>query len=146
MIDRAARNKAAEVLRHFISGRIINYDFEKGMQASKDPALWAIEDSVWCFYDDFEKHKLDGKWALPQEVKKEMERWIIFLHSDNEYLWPKISHPGLRRFQHGFFSRLANRPEKEKIFMATGDYSVWPFFDRKKYDQAIRGPKLLSGW
>jgi len=73
-----------------------------------------------------------------------MERWVIFLHTDNEYLWPIISHPGLRPFQHGFFSRLANGPEREKIFMVTGDYNVWPFFDRETYDLAIQNPKLLS--
>ena len=59
MIDAKARKEAAEVARHFASGHITNYDFENRLPSSKDPAIWAVEDTFWCLYDDFKEHKIN---------------------------------------------------------------------------------------
>ena len=144
-MDRKARDIVAEVLRHFISGQITNFDFEDKIPITKDPVIWAIEDCVWCFYDDFTKHKMKGNWALPQESKLQMARWLVFLYSNEEYMWPKISYPGLRPVEYGFLAKLFNKHKAQEIFMGTGDYSVWPFISKATYNNAKQNPVLLAG-
>lgn len=144
MIDREARDKAAEILRHFISGQITNFELEAEMPTSDDPVISAIEDSVWLFYDDFSKHKMKSDWALPKEAKELMARWIMFLHTDEEYKWPAFPHAGVRPLKHGWLARLLGKHLEEKMFMGCGTYGVWPFFDESSYDIAKRNPRLLS--
>ena len=145
MIDREARDKTAEVLRQFISGQLTNFEFENKMPSSKDAVIWAIEDSMWCFYDDFQKHKMKGDWALPKETKNIMSRWVMFLHTNEEYKWPGVRYAGVRPLKHGWLSRLFGKPQKELNFMLTGSYSVWPFINVESYQDALQNPKLLSG-
>jgi len=144
LIDRKARDKAAEHIRRFISGQISNFKLEKDTPNTEDRGVLAIYHSLWCYYDDFIEHKLSGEMALPDETLRQLTRWVIFLHSDEEYLWPAISYPGVRPIEHGFFSKLLNGPDKEQKFMAAGDYSVWPFIDKDTYNIARKRPKLLS--
>ena len=145
MIDRAARDKAAEVIRRFISGQITNFDFETQMPTSDDRVIFAIEESLWPFYDDFKSHKLSGLWKLPDKTKSEMARWVMFLHADEEYLWPKASFPGIRPMHHGLVSKLFRGPEREQKFMQAGIYSVWPFINNESFQQAKQKPVLLAG-
>ena len=145
MIDRAARNQAAEIVRRFISGQITNFEFEAKMPNTKDLAVLAIEDSLWLFYDDFKKHKLSGHWKLPDQTKSEMVRWVMFLHTNDEYFWPNINYPGVRPLQHGFFSKLFKGPEREQAFMQAGLYSVWPFINNESFQNAKQNPVLLAG-
>ncbi len=144
MIDIEARKKAAEVVRRFISGRITNFDFEKNMPATADLAVQAIEDSLWLVYDDFEKHKLDAEWVLPGGTKSQMARWVMFLHTDEEYRWPTFRYPGLRPLKHGLVSRLLNKPHREYEFMSSGEYDVWPFISKEQFEHAKQNPVLLA--
>ncbi len=144
LIDRKARDKAAELVRRFVRGQISNFEFEGETPNTVDRGVLAIVHSLWCFYDDFEEHKLSGKRAFPVETKKQLIRWIVFLHTDEEYLWPEISYPGVRPTEHGFFSRLFKEPEKEREFMKAGDYSVWPFISKDMFNRARKNPKLLG--
>ncbi|WP_404355345.1 hypothetical protein [Methylotuvimicrobium sp. KM1] len=143
-IDRKARDKLAELVRWLISGQISNFKFEKETPNTDDPGVLAIIHSLWCFYDDFKEHKLSGDKTLPETTKNELKRWIVFLYSDEKYLWPEISYPGVRPIEQNFVSKLFNGSEKEKKFMEAGDYSLWPFFDKEMYDRAMRNPKLLA--
>lgn len=144
-MDIKARKEAAEVVRQFISGRITNFDFEKKMPPTDDWGVHAIEDSLWYVYDDFIRHRLAGDWKLPEEVKSRMTRWVIFLHSEEEYRWPRIGCPGLRPSKHGLVSRLFSGPRREREFMQSGDYDVWPFVSREQFRGAKENPVLLAG-
>jgi hypothetical protein len=145
VIDRAARDIAAEVVRRFISGQITNLDFEEKMPSSCDRAISAIEVSLWPFYDDLKSHKLSGAWRIPDETKSEMARWVIFLHTNEEYLWPEVAFPGIRPLHHGFISKMFGGPEREQKFMQAGIYSVWPFFSNESFQLAKQNPVLLAG-
>ena len=145
MIDRSSRDKTAELLRHLISGQITNFDFEEQLPSSMDAAVKAITSSAWCFYDDFEKHKLKGNKALSKDLKKKLARWIMFLYTDLEYEWPPISAPGLRPLNHSLISRLLGNPAKERKFMIFGEYEVWPFISKKAFLDATKIPRLLAG-
>lgn len=148
MIDRHARDQAAQLLRQFAAGTTTNFRLEESWPSSEDRALWALEDTVWCFYDDFEEHKLRGKWKLSEEWKSITARWVIFLHSDEEYEWPPFRYPGIRPLFSGWFARvigLAKRRRKlEAKFMANGEYRYWPFVSEESFERANANPKLLA--
>jgi hypothetical protein len=148
MIDRVARKQAAEAIRHFVSGQITSDEFLRRYPSSnRDPVIWALDDTVWCLYDDIVTHKLTGKYALPKEVKKQVARWLMFLYSDEEYLWPRIGRPGFRSHSEplwlswifGFGQR------RLKKFLASGDYDLWPFIKREGFERARKKPVLLTG-
>lgn len=130
IIDREARDQLVQLLNEFIVGKLTNFDFEDKMPSSEDPVIWAIESSIWCFYDDFKEQKLDH---LSENAKSMIARCIEFLESNECYKWPKITHPGIRPIEHGLISKLFNGPAKERKYMAYGDYNVWPFISEEVY-------------
>lgn len=132
-IDRETRNQMADLLSELVTGAITNFGFEEKTIPSQDPILSAIESSIWCLYDDFKEHKLD---SLPAETKEMIGRWVLFLRSNEKYQWPKISYPGVRPLEHSFLSTLLGRHRKEKLFMSSGAYQVWPFFTEESFNKA----------
>lgn len=144
MIDRSARELAAEQVRHFINGGTTNFEFECSEPDTEDEAVLAIYDTLWLFYDDLKEHKLVGEQAIPKNTKKIMARWLMFLYSGQEYEWPSISYPGVRPLQHGFISKILGGPEKEAKFMQHGNYDLWPFISEEAYLNAKQNPTLLS--
>ncbi len=150
MIDRDRRDALAQLLRQLCSGCLTNDQFEDAAgdllskpHARTDPAIQAIIKQAWYLYSDLREYQLRGKDALPPSVKREVARWIIFLHSDIEYEWT-VSAILLnlqrwvirlkRRFIHG----------KAKTIMRR-DPSIWPFARRDDYDQSLGSPRFLSG-
>jgi len=98
MIDREARDVLAENLRHLVSGRITNEEFEDKtswnedyrLLKSGDPAIGGIFWSfAWCLYSDTWCYRLRGRDALTAEVLRVAAHCIVFLHSDFEYEWPR---------------------------------------------------------
>ncbi len=145
MIDTKSRKKAAEVARRFVAGQVSNFELENEFPSSKDPAMWAIEDTLWCFYDDFEEHCLKGKRGVPEEARSVMLRWVMFLYSNSEYEWPKISYPGVRPIECGLFGKIFNRHKKQHEFLTSGEVEYWPFISNESYHNAKQNPVLLAG-
>jgi hypothetical protein len=70
MVDRHARNIAAEALQEFMEGSIFNREYERRFPKSKDdPALSAIYSNTWFCYSDTSEHTLTGKHALNDEQR-----------------------------------------------------------------------------
>jgi len=146
MIDRTARNRAAETIRRFVTGQITNKEFIRRYPDSKnDPVIWALDDTVWCLYDDIRTHKLSGEYALTKEFKTEVARWLMFLYSDAEYQWPQIGKPGFRQTPSWFCRVFPFAQKRFERFRAAGDYSVWPFLRPADFEDARRKPVLLGG-
>ncbi len=152
IVDRAARDAAAELLRRFINGKVTNDDFEDGEPQTHDPAIPAIWQTCWVFYDDMKEHKLEGGYRLEPDQRRQMARWILFLDSDLPYLWPEIWLPGIDprpRVKRSLIGRILSfgglRLAQVEEFLATGHYPVWPFASRQDYDFALASPKRLSG-
>lgn len=95
MVDRKARDEFAQLLRHFVAGRVLNFDFDKHVFKSdwyktwsvKDRVLEEVFDQMWFFYCEVRKHYLSGESALTKEDRRIVARHILFLHSDLEYEW-----------------------------------------------------------
>jgi hypothetical protein len=151
MIDREARRQAAETIRHYVCGIITNKEFERRYPISKaDPIIHALDDSLWATYEDIFTHKLVGKNAASKEMKERMARWLMFLYSDKEYWWPRISDSGFRDLHAdswlgNMIRSFIGYGEKSAEFMAHGDYDVWPFLRREEFEDARKKPILLKG-
>ena len=147
MIDRPSRNKLATAIRQYVSGRITNDNLDDIEVDWRDSGAVAVKERAWSLYDDTYEHKAVGKHYLPKPARDEISRWILFLHSDVEYTWPRYS-----------FMRIVNSPlnlltfgwwesrERWRFdeFMAAGDFSVWPFVCRKDYENALQNPKSTT--
>lgn len=140
MIDREARNDLAENIAHLVAGVISNDKFEDRVHfKSMDPAIRGVFfGGPWGLYSDLCEHRLNGVDKLPDALRKEAARWILFLRSDLPYEWPKASAIAdlqwlpLNLMTFGYSSTL-----RQRSFAKKGDFSVWPFFRRSDYEDAL---------
>ncbi|HYE19593.1 MAG TPA: hypothetical protein VEA69_14170, partial [Tepidisphaeraceae bacterium] len=93
-VDRDRRARLAELLRQFASGRSTNDTYEDRFfaevfagrpAAQHDPALFAIWSRSWLLYSDLREHRLVGRYALPAAVRRDVCRWVVFLHTNVPY-------------------------------------------------------------
>lgn len=150
--DRNRRNKLAVLLRHLCSGRITNDHFtriadelfnRRDRGGLEDRVLLAIRDKAWFLYGDLSEHKLHGPNTLTKNTRREVARWIMFLYTDLEYVWPEIDiAPNL--FEWIVTLGISHRRRK-RAFIEAGDENVWPFIRQSDYDEALRMPTLLAG-
>src|SRR5512143_2868744 len=89
MVDRIARLRAGELLRHFAAGQISNDEFEDSFPSrSLDAAVQELRSEAWFLYDDLREYRLAGKDRLSSEMRHQIARWVLFLHTELEYEWP----------------------------------------------------------
>jgi len=142
MIDRASRNKLAQNLRQYTSGRITN-DSLSDLELNRDDAgVHAVAFAAWYLYDDLHTHRATDTFHISRESKHEISRWILFLQTNEEFLWPNpnlsIVTTLLNMVTFGFYSKVIGRKEKD------GDNDVWPFFKKEDYEAALANPKYLA--
>jgi len=148
MVDRVARNKMAEEMRHFYSCLTTNFEFDDFVfdLETDDPAVKAIADACWATYDDIRKHKMDGKWSLSDEQRAIVARAIAFLKTDLEYQWPKQPwwyeslRPILLIATFGILTR-----KIDQSLVSDGATDVWPFYKKEDYELALENPIYLTG-
>lgn len=146
MIDRAARDRAALALRRFAANRITNDEFDELYPASAgDIAVRVIGDRAWSLYSDMHEHRLD----TGPELRREIARWVLFLHTELGYRWPpfgfiSVRAPGwLNRLSGG---RLHQRQDEAFVrWAAVGDFVVWPFYSVEEFVAARARPRFLVG-
>lgn len=152
MIDRAARDQLSRNLRLLISGKISNDEFEESVPATgEDAAIKAFTDMAWLLYSDTREHRLVGRHSIHPAERREVLRWILFLDSDSEYRWPRMSLPGLSplRRMRALLTRWLNGAnaishERATDFLASGDHNAWPFISRSDYKYALKHPRRLA--
>lgn len=142
MIDRTSRDKLAEALRQYASGRITNYAFDDIDVDKRDLGAVEVKHAVWHLYDDLYEHKAVNNFYINKNARKEIARWIVFLQSDKEYIWPKMSVIDmlLSVLTFGFYGKLL-----QKQWGKMGDSDAWPFIDKNELNKVISKPKLLAG-
>jgi hypothetical protein len=148
MIDRTSRDRLALAIRRFVSGHIYNDDLDETQVDWRDRGAIAVKDAAWQLYSDNYQHYATGRHALSRADRRAVARWIVFLHSDQEYLWPDF--PGLRlgrllavALTFGWWKGRENRVQRE--FYEAGDFSCWPFVREADLKRGIAAPRLLSG-
>jgi hypothetical protein len=152
MIDRLARDQLSRNLRLLVSGNLSNDQFEDRIPKTEDAAIAAFTNMAWLLYSDMKEHRLVGRDSIGPSDRREVLRWILFLDSDFEYLWPKMQLPGtqpLRRVRPAITRWLhwpdSISPEQAASFLASGDHNAWPFVSRAEYRRALRDPRRFAG-
>lgn len=148
MIHRDSRNRLAKALRQYISGRITNDDLDEVEVDWRDRGAAAVKEMAWQLYDDLRTHYVEGDLGRGSEGRKTIARWIAFLHSDREYLWPEYSFMQIVNWPLNLLT--LGRWEKMKKkrweqFLEAGDFEVWPFCAREELEAVLPQPKLLAG-
>ena len=147
MIDRPNRDRLALFVRRYAAGRITNDDLaDRAPSHSSDPVIQAVYEYAWHLYDDLSTHRAVGRHALSPETRRMVARWILFLHTDLEYRWPRFS-----------FIRIYNWPlnlltfgwwERRKggyldAFQRAGHFKVWPFMTTANYRATLANPRFF---
>jgi hypothetical protein len=135
VIDRRARNIAANAIRDFMEGTISNREYERRYPRSKDDhALWEIYVQMWFLYSDLKEHTLTGEYALKEESRSFLDRCILFLKSDLDFQWPRQKfRPWYGLFRIIGLGRFIDRLERKE--MNIGDVDVWPFLKKTEYEE-----------
>ncbi len=141
MIDRLSRRRLAMALRRYVTGRISNDAFEDVDVDLRDPAIGAVQGAAWSLYSDTEEHYARGLHVVRGECRRRVARWVLFLRSEREYLWPEydfyqIALPRwMECFSFGYLRR--DRERREHLlrgFCAAGDIDCWPFISRADFE------------
>lgn len=145
--DRVARDKFAELLRHYAAGLISNDVLEAGMPAADDPALHEIfANGVWFLYDDLREYKKVGRDRLEADHRAFVARTLLFLKTDLPYRWPPTT--GFRFLPHRIMA-IATFGWLGRVWLRrhwrTGEASAWPFFNAEELAVARQSPVCLSG-
>lgn len=147
IIDHASRKRMAELGRHLVAGRITNDAFEAAWPRSEERELYEVFYSGFLpLYSGLEEHTLTGHFALDPETRHAVARVILFLRAGEPYRWPLIT--GLRQLPVGVLSILTLGWYGRywlRQHWRLGDVSVWPFFNRTEYHQALSQPVYLRG-
>ncbi len=146
MIDLKARNEFAELLHQFVAGQVENFEFENSIPNSKDPAIYEIWwRAAWPLYDDFQSHKLKKEWRIPKEHRKELAKAILFLKTNNEYLWPRktglssIFSISMNLLTFGRYNKYQLRKQNNL------ETQAWPFATLAELSEANNQPPYLDG-
>jgi hypothetical protein len=147
MIDRAGRTAVSEQLRHLVAGQVTNDVFEDRLPVgSQDRGVSEVSEEAWYLYSDLSEHRLTGAERVPNEARRHVARWILFLHSDLEFEWPawafarRFSSPASRLLTFGLLGHQGRRRYEQ-----AGDITLWPFLRRADYEAALARPRYLSG-
>ncbi len=134
MIDRASRNRLAELIRSLSSGQISNDEFEDSIPESNDDAIRQVfSHGAWCLYSDMKEYKLKGKDALSRDDRTIVARWVLFLKTDIEYIWPSATFKEdfLKCISLGIFGQ--STLDKWKVH---GNVELWPFSNIEQFNKA----------
>ena len=146
MVDRNARRQAAELLRHLVTGRISNDEFEDRFPVRcNDAAVSELRSEAWYLYDDLREYRLVGPDRLTFGARRKVAAWILFFT-------PSLTTSG--RFDprsNAVLITLANLcsfglvgKSSRARFHRRGDIEVWPFIRRSDYERRIDYPPALE--
>jgi hypothetical protein len=148
MVHPESRKRLAEALTHYVSGQITNDDLNAVVVDWRDRGAVAVYEMAWGLYDDTSQHKATGRHHLGKDARRKISRWIAFLYSDEEYLWPEYSFIQIVNWPFnlltfGWWEKMKRR--KWQQFLESGDFTVWPFCSKEQLQKIIQKPTLLSG-
>ena len=158
MVDRGLRDQLAEAIHAFAAGYLTTDEFDDRLLKTAHPLLSVpgdftdgvigpVSERAWCLYSDTRTYRLVGKDRIGPATRRDVLRWVLFLHSDREYEWPlfRTINPAIDSMS-GCLLSLATfgfLPHRRKLrayeqWRQSGDEDVWPFFRRDDYDAAAR--------
>jgi len=148
VIHRPSRDKLARALRRYVAGLITNDDLDEVEVDWRDRGAVAIKEMAWRLYDDMSMHYAAGRHSISRPTRRAIGRWILFLHSNKEYVWPQLSlaqivNWPLDLLTFGWWER--RKKWRFEEFEVAGDFSVWPFISARDFEESLGRPKFLVG-
>ena len=146
MIHRPSRETLALALRRYVSSQITNDDLDDVDVDWRDRGAVAVKEMAWSLYDDMHEHRVGNDLPRGSEARKTIALWIVFLHSDAEYLWPEHSfiqvfNWPLNILTFGWWER--NKARRWQQFLEAGDFAAWPFCARSELEEAVSSPRFF---
>jgi hypothetical protein len=165
-VNRADRDKAIILLRQWVIGRISD-DYLIDSWPKSDSALKEIFKNLIYPIADGVSWTRPKKPKLSKEARKTIARAILFLQSNQDYLWPPASKPWPLLILLGVFlamgftsdwtwaflaivptlmilGPIARNIDKKK-FKRSGEWEIWPFLQTPELQNAKSSPRYLSG-
>ncbi len=164
MVDREARDKMAEALRHFVAGRTTHVEFSAQIPATRDRAVGEAQ-----FLDiECGDHRLGDDYPLAQDQRNAYLRWMLFLYTDIPYQWPLLDDwRSLFALPLAALAGLAAHALSRSVSWLSVAAAVlvssasilwsalwmhrrsqkgpWPFHSRSEYEEVLKHPRLLAG-
>ncbi len=140
MVNPEKRQVARRLIERFLACEITNDEFDAAFpRDASDPALAAIYERLWLYWDDRKTHNLTGKYAPSEEVRDLFRRCQAFLDAGLEYEWPPLGPASanlilLRMFRFRKAVEKREQQEMERI-SSYGDFDVWPFLRARDLQQ-----------
>lgn len=82
-----------------MSGQITNDELDDVEVDWRDRGAVAVKEMAWLLYDDTRNHRVDGALPRGSDDRTMIVRWIAFLYSNREYLWPEYSFLQIFKFE-----------------------------------------------
>lgn len=147
MIHRPSRQHLALALRRYVACRITNDDLDDVEVDWRDRGAVAVKQMAWQLYDDTSQHYATGRRGVKREQRRCIARWIVFLQSNTEYLWPEYSFMQIqsRLLSWLTFGRSRRREERRwREFLDAGEFEAWPFLRNSDLKNAISKPRFFA--
>lgn len=148
MIDRKARDRAADLVARFRVGAASNDGLDDEWPDSPEAGLSQVYLHLWYATEGTRTYFLDPD-DQPDAFDSFLERVATFLRSDQEYPWPRVCEPSLSSLALALAtlgaSRLLSAGEWRR-FREAGDVRFWPFLHEADVRTAPSGAgKVSSG-
>lgn len=147
MICRQSRDQLALTFRRYVSGRISNDDLDEIAVDWRVRGAVAVKKAAWCLYSDNRRHFATGVHTINDDGKRIIARWVVFLHSEHEYLWPEYSFPQIVNWPLNLLTfRWWERRKRRRLneFQEAGDIDAWPFLRTEDLDEAAQRPRYFA--
>lgn len=155
MVDREARDRMGFLLRRLTRKRITEKEFDKALEALPLSGQDRIVEAI--FEESFD---------LGSTTRQNIARWILFLQSDAEYVWPGMDsavnlvyiigsvaakiicdfafHAHTLGWILAVTGLLLGYQQTARHYKPS-DMMVWPFHRQQDFEEAKKHPRLLAG-
>ena len=136
------RRRYAELMRHFLAGRMTNHQYEyrcDDLLENADDAANQVYCRLWNNYCDFREHRMGMRHGMTREGRRTVARWFMFLRSGRRYEYPIYG--CMPSFVAIVTLGLVRKPDP----MSFGDSDVWPYYRRSDFEYDLARPTLLNG-
>jgi len=127
MVDRAAKDQIARLVKDYVLGRVTNQDLDGGLPRciTVDHTASEIVDVLERAYEDVipfsRPRRINHNGPISRDERRQLARIVMFLRTD------------LERLELSWWQSP----------VARNDY--WPFATLYEYEQALKQPRLLCG-
>jgi len=140
--DRRARDELLGALSDLLEGAISGEEFRGRVPESTDPAVRELLlPEAWRLFCGTRPGEPAAVGELPNLVRPEISRWVLFLKTSWPYRWPVLSGSEGRLLRISSIATLglASRLRRRRL-ARDGDLDVWPFHRREQYLEALAKP------